>query len=70
MEGLTAGEMEARKRNSTLQQSAWDALLRNDGLKQRRDEEREQKEEGEIQYACWKLAAVIAVMDEALHVTE
>lgn len=25
---------------------------------------------GEIQYTCWKLAAVTAVMDEALHVTE
>lgn len=56
--GATAGGIEDRKRNSTLQQSTLDALLKkkNDRLR--------------IQYVCLKLAAVSAVMDEALHVTE
>ncbi len=45
-EGLKAGDIQERKSNSALQQSAWDALLKNDGLKWKRNEEIERKSLG------------------------
>lgn len=44
IDGLTAGEIKERKSNSSLQQSAGNALLEDDGLKENKNGEKEKGE--------------------------